>query len=39
MNIFKTDIGVRSDNFVLKLILATIITFGTLCLMYFSWRV
>lgn len=39
MNIFKTDIGVRSDNFILKLILATIIAFGTLCLMYFSWRV
>ena len=39
MNIFKTDIGVRSENFLIKLILATIIVFGTIFVMYFQFRI
>ena len=39
MNIFKEDIGVKSDNFSIKLILATIIAFGTLFVMYYLFRV
>ena len=39
MNIFKTDIGVKSDNFILKLILSTIIAFSTIVVMYYLFRV
>ena len=39
MNIFKTDIGVRSDNFSLKLIFATVIAFGTIVAMYLSFKI
>lgn len=39
MNILKTDIGVRSDNFILKLILATIIAFSILITMYLTFKI
>ena len=39
MNILKSDIGVKSDNFILKLILATIIAFSTLITMYLSFKI
>ena len=39
MNIFKTDIGVKSDNFILKITLSTIIAFSTIVVMYYLFRV
>ena len=39
MNIFKTDIGVRSENFKLKITLSTIIAFGTILTMYYLFRI
>ena len=39
MNIFRTDIGVKSDNFILKLIISTIIAFSTLIIMYNIFKI
>ena len=39
MNIFKTDIGVRSENFIIKLIIATLIAVGTLITLYNLFKI
>jgi len=39
MNIFKTDIGVRSENFGIKLIIATLIAVGALITLYNLFKI
>lgn len=33
------DIGVKNENFANVIVLSTIIAIGTICLMYYFWRV
>jgi len=39
MNIFKTDIGIKSENFIIKIIIATVIAVGTLITMYNLFKI
>lgn len=39
MNIFKTDIGIKSEHFIMQIIIATIIAIGALISMYYFFRI
>lgn len=34
-----SDIGIKNDNFIVTIILATIIAIGSIYIMYYLWRI
>ena len=39
MNIFKTDIGIKSEHFVIQIVIATIIAIGALATLYNLFKI